>query len=220
VDTSEADFTVANRFYAKRAGRVYELLSWELQQRYYFSPDFGGALIPGRRNVFLNSIDLTGYAFMDVPRRYSPVISNLRFSPAGPIGVGWRTDYDPLRHRFTNNGIIADARIKGYFISLGHNYVRSAPTLTPNANQFRGLLAIGDQNKRGWNAAFSAIYDFRQDVMQFATTQVSYNTDCCGLSVQYRRFSFGTRNENQFRVAFAIANIGSFGTLRRQERIF
>ena len=44
--------------------------------------------------------------------------------------------------------------------------------------------------------------------------------DCCGLSVQYRRFSFGTRNENQFRVAFAIANIGSFGTLKRQERIF
>ena len=56
--------------------------------------------------------------------------------------------------------------------------------------------------------------------MQFATTQVTYNTGCCGISLQYRRFSFGTRNENQFRVAVAIANIGSFGTLRRQERIF
>jgi LPS-assembly protein len=56
--------------------------------------------------------------------------------------------------------------------------------------------------------------------MQFATTQVTYNTDCCGFSVQYRRFSFGTRNENQFRIAFSVANIGSFGTLKRQERIF
>ena len=220
TNTSEADIMVANRFYAKRAGRVYEFLSWELGQRYFFLPDFGGALVTNQRNVFLNSIDLTGYAFLDVPRRYSPFISNVRFSPARPIGVGWRTDYDPLRNRFTNNGITADARLGRYFLSVGHNYVRSVPVLTANANQFRGLLAFGDQNKRGWNAAFSAIYDFRQDVMQFATTQVSYNTDCCGLSVQYRRFSFGTRNENQFRVAFAIANIGSFGTLRRQERIF
>jgi LPS-assembly protein len=38
--------------------------------------------------------------------------------------------------------------------------------------------------------------------------------------VQYRRFAFGTRYENQFRVAFAISNIGTFGTLKRQERIF
>ena len=49
---------------------------------------------------------------------------------------------------------------------------------------------------------------------------MSYNTGCCGISFQYRRFNFGTRNENQFRAAFVIANIGSFGTLRRQERIF
>jgi LPS-assembly protein len=40
------------------------------------------------------------------------------------------------------------------------------------------------------------------------------------MSVQYRRFNFDVRGENQFRVAFAISNIGSFGTLRQQERIF
>jgi len=28
------------------------------------------------------------------------------------------------------------------------------------------------------------------------------------------------RTENQFRVAFTIANIGTFGNLRRQEKIF
>jgi hypothetical protein len=28
------------------------------------------------------------------------------------------------------------------------------------------------------------------------------------------------RSDNQFRVALLIANIGTFGTLRRQERIF
>ena len=87
-------------------------------------------------------------------------------------------------------------------------------------NQLRSSLGFGSENKRGWVAGFSSVYDFRYGIMQFATTQVTYNTDCCGFSVQFRRFNFGTRNENQFRVAFSIANIGSFGTLKKQERLF
>ena len=70
------------------------------------------------------------------------------------------------------------------------------------------------------NAATRAAYDYRIRQLQYVSSQVTRNWDCCGLSVQYRRFDFGTRQENQFRVAFAIANIGSFGTLRRQERLF
>jgi LPS-assembly protein len=103
---------------------------------------------------------------------------------------------------------------------LGHNYIRSVPQLSPSANQFRGMLTVGNESRRGWNGAFSAVYDYRIGVMQFATTQVTYNTDCCGFSVQYRRFGVGDRNENQFRIAFSVANIGSFGTLKRQERLF
>jgi LPS-assembly protein len=144
----------------------------------------------------------------------------MRVAPVSNMGVEWRGDYDPRFRRFINSTITADARLSKYLLSLGHAYVRSVPHLSPPYNQFRGLFGIGNDNRRGWNAAFSAFYDFRQGVMQFATTQVTYNLDCCGLSAQYRRFSFGTRNENQFRIAFAIANIGSFGTLKRQERIF
>jgi len=51
--------------------------------------------------------------------------------------------------------------------------------------------------------------------------QVNYNGGCCGLAVEYRRLELGTvRTENQFRVAFVIANIGTFGNLRRQEKIY
>lgn len=55
---------------------------------------------------------------------------------------------------------------------------------------------------------------------QFSTAQVNYNTDCCGISVEYRVFNIGTRNESQYRVAFAVSNVGSFGTLKKQEKIF
>ena len=41
------------------------------------------------------------------------------------------------------------------------------------------------------------------------------------MSVEYRRFALGSvRNENQFRFALTLANVGTFGTLRKQERLF
>ncbi len=220
ADTTEAELSLTNRLLTKRDGQVYEWASWEVWQRRYFDPDFGGAVVRGRRNVVASAIDLTGYAFLDGPRRYSPVVSALRLHPTTGFGLEWRSDYDPLRQKVVNSGLTADARFSKYFVSVGHNSVRSVRELTPPANQFRGLVGVGQDNRRGWNAAFSAIYDFRTAQMQFATTQVSYNTDCCGWSVQYRRFSFGTRHENQFRLSFAVANVGSFGTLKKQERLF
>jgi hypothetical protein len=38
--------------------------------------------------------------------------------------------------------------------------------------------------------------------------------------VQLARLNFGTRDETQYRFAFAVANFDSFGTLKRQERLF
>ncbi len=220
-NTQEAEISLVNRIFAKQKdGQVFEVLSWQLWQRRYFDPTFGGAVVEGRRNLVESVAQLTGYSFLDGPRRYSPVVSVLRVAPRPSLGVEWRSDYDPARSKIVNSGLTADARFSQYFVSLGHNHVRSTTVLSPSANQLRGLLGVGKQNQAGWGAAFSAVYDFRVSVMQYATTQVSYNTDCCGFSVQYRRFSFGTRNENQFRLSLAIANIGSFGTLKKQERLF
>ncbi len=220
-NTSEAEISLTNRLYAKRNDQVFEVLSWQLTQARYFDPTFGGALQPGQRNVIASTIGLTPYTFLDgVPRGTSPVVSIIRASPRPGFGVEWRADYDPLRGEVVDSGLNADFHFSRYFISAGHNQVHTGQVLSPSANQFRGSLGFGNDNRRGWNAAFVTIYDYRQGRMQYAITQVTYNTDCCGFSVQYRRFSFGTRNENQFRLAFAVANIGSFGTMKKQERLF
>ncbi|MCC6862572.1 MAG: LPS-assembly protein LptD [Bryobacterales bacterium] len=232
-NTTEAEVSLVNRFYAKRNGRVSEVFSWQLWHQRYFDPSFGGAVVQGRRNVVLTSAQLTPYTFLNGPRRYSPVVSAFRASPRPGFGLEWRADYDPMQGKLVNSGVTADARFRRYYVSLGHNQVAcvslnpgqdcadpAVGRLSPSSSQMRMMVGFGDANKRGWNAGFTGIYDYRLGVMQYATTQVTYNTDCCGLSVQYRRFSFGTRNENQFRLAFAIANIGSFGTLKKQERLF
>ena len=50
--------------------------------------------------------------------------------------------------------------------------------------------------------------------------QGTYNWDCCGFTVEYRRFNLGIRNENQYRFALFLANVGTFGNLRKQERLY
>lgn len=218
-DTNEVRVSVANRLFVKnKNGAVSEVLSWEVSESRYFDPTFGGTVIPGQRNVVQSSIELDGFAFLDGPRNYSPIVSTLRLQQR--VGLEWRMDYDPLRKNVANSGFTADMRFSKYLISLGHNQVRSDPVLSPNSNQFRGLFGIGNENRKGWNGAFSAYYDYKRGLMEFATTQVTYNTDCCGISFQYRRFNIGTRDETQYRVAFVVSNIGSFGTLKKQERIF
>ncbi len=219
ANTEELELSITNRLYHKTTnGRVEEVLSWQVMQRRYFDPTFGGAIVPGQRNVVLSSADLSGYAFLDQPRNYSPVVSLLRYSHK--IGVEWRTDYDPLLGHVANSVFSADWRQDKYYVSLGHAMVRTDPILSPSQNQFRASFGLGNENRRGWNMGFFGYYDYRQRILQYASTQVTYNTDCCGFSVQYRRFSFGTRNENQFRISFAVANIGAFGTLKRQEQLF
>ncbi len=221
TNTNEILLGVTNRLFAKKGDQVNEVFTWEVFQKRFFDPYFGGAVVPGQRNVVFTGADLTGYAFIDQPRNYSPVVNILRASPRNGVGIQWEGDYDPLGGgKLVNSMFSTDVRVKKLFISAGHNLVRPDSAIAPPADQVRGTFGYGETNRRGWNAAVSSVYDYRIGRMQFATVQATYNTNCCGLSVQFRRFEFGARNDNQYRVAFTIANIGSFGTLKKQERLF
>ena len=218
-NTNQVTVSLTNRLLVKdKNGVVSEVFSWEVSQSRYFDPTFGGAVITGRRNVVLSSEELDGFAFLNGPRNYSPVVSRLRFQRK--IGLEWRVDYDPLFGHVSNSSFTADVRFSKYFASVAHNQVRTDPLVAPNSNQFSGVFGLGRPNRKGWNAAFNAYYDYKRQILASSTAQVTYNTDCCGISVEYRRFNIGSRDDTQYRVAFAIANIGTFGTLRKQERIF
>jgi LPS-assembly protein len=220
ADTSEVEIGITNRIYAKTGDTVREAFTWELYQKRFFDPTFGGAVVAGQRNVSMASLDLTGFSFLNGPRSYSPIVSIVRAIPKYGIAVQWEGDYDPLLHRLVNSMVSADIHYKRYFVLAGSNQVKPDPLVSPPANQFRAQFGYGDPNRKGWNAAFSTIYDFRLAIQEFAIAQVTYNTDCCGFSVEYRRFNFGARDDTSYRFALSIANIGTFGNLRKQERLF
>lgn len=220
TNTREAEFSLTNRIYAKHGDTVTEIFSWNLSEKYYFDPTFGGALIPGQRNVMQSELNLTGYAFLDGRRRNSPIVSTFRASPITGLSFTWQGDFDPQTQRIVNSSVSANIRVHRYFVTAGSDQIRPNPDLAPPANQFRTTFGYGDTNRKGWNAAFSMVYDYRLSLLEYGIAQVTYNTSCCGFSVQVRRLDFGTVVENQYLASFSIANVASVGTLKKQERIF
>ena len=204
-----------------------EILSWEIGQKYFFDPTFGNALQGGLRNVFTTTADLTGIAFLDEPRHFAPLISRLRIEPSLRTNAEWDLDYDLETGRINSSLALVNYHLGPFTMGGGDAFLRVIDTgartiVAQNQfHQFRLLFGYGDVNKRGLSAATSVGFDTDNGSLQYATAQASYNWDCCGLSMEYRRFALGSvRNENQYRFTFTLANIGAFGNLKRQERLY
>ena len=243
-DTSEMEYGIVQRLYLKRQGQCdpaensskepgacgpQEFISWEVLNRYYLDPSFGAAVIDGKRNVLTSTVDLTGIAFLTEPRRFSPVISKLRVRTSKNTDVQWQMDYDTKKGWINSSSVFANLKLGDWFLGGSHAYFHVPGeifTTTPMAapvkfDQFRVLAGYGSPSKRGLSAAATVGFDQTTSFLQYGSFQSSYNWDCCGLSMEYRRFALGTvRNENQFRFAFTLANVGTFGNLRRQDKLF
>jgi LPS-assembly protein len=223
TDTNEVEYAVTQRFF-RRTGDdgAYEFLSWRVAQRYYFDETFGGALVTGQRNTFQALYSITPFAFADGPRRFSPLVSDLRVTPGGRYDAQFRVDYDTVRSKLTAFGTLVKARpYKESFVTLAHFATRADDLLQPLSNQVRALVGYGDMHRIGWNVSAGISYDVNRQFLQNQLVQISYNGSCCGIGFEFRRLALGPlRSENQFRVALMIANVGTFGNLRRQEKIF
>jgi LPS-assembly protein len=231
TDTNEVEYGFTQRLFRHtKSGATQELVTWHVAQKHFFDPTFGGALVPGQRNVF-QTLDLfTPFAFADTARHFSPLVSDVTVEPGKHYDTEFFVNYDPVRNRLTAIGTLLKLRpYRESFVTVAHLSTVNLPVnpspaplnFQQRSNQVRALIGYGDMNRRGWNAAFGASYDWTQQEFQNQLAQVSYNGSCCGIGFEVRRFSFGTiRNENQYMAVFRIANLGSAGNLRRQEKIF
>jgi LPS-assembly protein len=232
TDTNEVEYGIHQRLFRKTDddGQSEDFISWDLKQKYFIDPTFGGALNPGVRNVFQAVDSLTPFAFADAARLFSPIVSDVRITPGHRYDTEFIVDYDPKRGRTTAIGALL--KLKPYresFLTLAQfsttNLVPSIPapgaTFEPRSDQIRTLFGYGDMNRRGWNTTLGFSYDLTQKAFQNQVAQVSYNGSCCGIGLEYRRLALGTvRSENQYRIVLLIANLGSAGNLRRQEKVF
>lgn len=219
-----------------------EVATWEVAQKYFLDPTFGGALVTGQRNVFTTTEDLTGIAFITEARHLSPIVSRLRVATSSRTDTEWDLDYDFQLDRINASTLLVNYSMGPFTVgggdaflqipqpnttpltpSEGHCSSASSTSLQPTCKfqQFRVALGYGGLTRRGFSAASSFGIDAETRQLQFATAQTTYNWDCCGVTLEYRRYAIANvRNENLFRFTFSLANIGSVGNLRRQERLY
>ena len=228
-----------------------EFLTWEVKVKYFADPNFGGAIVNGRRNVLDTTVDFTPIAFLTDPRRFSPLVSRLRLRTTANSDLEWQLDYDSKKGQINSSTFYTTLHFGNWMVQGSHAFLRAPgeivfssttppgvvptplPVCTPGIfntaapcvpqvfNQLRALIGYGSPSKRGWSAAVNAGVDSEFNLVQYTATQAGYNWDCCGINLEYRRFSLGpVRNENQYRFSFTLANIGSFGNMKRQTRVF
>jgi LPS-assembly protein len=209
---------------------VREIATLELSQKYFLDPTFGGALVPGQRNVFTTTIDLTGIAFLVEPRHLSPLVSRLRVETSARTDVEWDMDFDFQNNRTNASTLLANYHI-GQVTIGGGDAILEIPGQTATAssnladiarfNQFRAAMGYGSAIKRGFSAAGSFGFDADLRQLQFVSAQATYNWNCCGMTLEYRTYTVANvRNENLFLFNFSLANIGSFGSLRQLGRLY
>lgn len=227
-----------------------EWISWQLAQKFFFNQTFGGAVaLNGPRSILQTTLDFSGIAFLTGPRNISPITSRLRVRTSENADVEWDFDYDtcsaptltgpttkslPCDKKFTANNVFIDLHQSEKFrwpLSGGISYARlNAParsyvdgvlSAVADFNQMRVLFGIGKSNRAGPSAAAYAGLDLDLGTVQYGAVQTSYNWNCCGISMEYRKYELGTaRNDNGYKFNFTLANIGSAGNLRHADQIF
>jgi LPS-assembly protein len=238
TNTSEVEYGFTQRLFRKDGdGQPQELISWRIVQKHYFDPTFGGAIVNGQRNVFQAFDSISPFAFAFGPRNWSPIVSDFKITPGGPYDLEQILHYDPQIQRLVTIGTLLKLRpYREFFVTTAFFRLNDNPALSdlplqpppvlplfqqPLSSQIRALIGYGSETRRGLNLITGIGYDFENKTLQNQIAQFSYNGGCCGIAVEYRRINLGqVRTENQFRIAFIIANIGTFGNLRHQERIF
>ena len=238
TNTSEVEYGITQRLFRKDGDdQPQELISWRIVQKHYFDPTFGGAIVNGQRNVFQALDSISPFAFAFGPRNWSPIVSDFKITPGGPYDLEQILQYDPQIQRLVTIGTLLKVKpYREFFVTTAYFRLNDNPSQgdlpvplpsgfipfqQPLSSQIRALVGYGSETRKGFNLITGVGYDFENKTLQNQIVQLSYNGSCCGLAVEYRRINLGqVRAENQFRVAFIIANIGAFGNLRHQERIF
>jgi LPS-assembly protein len=223
TNTNEVEYGISQHLYVKQADdQAVDFLSWKLVQKHYFDTTFSGALVSGQRNVFQALDSITPFAFASTPRSWSPIVSDLKLTPGGKYDAESIIEYDPQLKKVTTIGTLLKVKpYSEFYATVADFRLQGDPIVQPPSHQIRGIIGYGDLVRKGFNLSAGLSYDILTNTLLNQFVQVSYNGGCCGLSVEYGRFNLATvRSENQFRVGLILANIGTFGNLRRQERIF
>jgi len=224
ADTDEAEYGVVNRILRSRetgsgSRQEYEFLALRVTQKYYFDPDFGGALRRGEPNVFYPLNTVTGFSLTGIQRALSPTSLQLRLAPSPGISYDARADFDSKLERLRDASFSTLWQKAKVFVA--GTYFKTA-ALEPGqlrSNHIQGQAGYGSPG-RGFSASVTLSYNIETSKLLNSHSRLNYMWDCCGVAMEFQQFDLGLRSESRFSFSFTLKGIGSFGNLKRPESLF
>ena len=242
TETNEVEYSLKTTLYGRRDAdpgqtdtlQARELMSLSVTQKYYFDPTFGGVLQPGTNNVYAPTLDLTGFAFA-TGHRLSPVVTVFKVAPFSNFDTELRADVNPYGGGLLDAGITSAVHRSNYIFEATDFFVDREQGLnvlplvlpvvpiptTGSSNLVNARFIWGHTDRKGLSGAVGVNYNITAGLADGVVGQLTYNFSCFGIDMGYNRFYLGPlRDENQFRIAITLSNVGSFGNLKGRDRLF
>ena len=202
-------YGLSSRLYAKKESSR-EILSASLGQTYY-------------TREIAAAVD-TNYATQHPPGNFSPLALQVHVSPTTITDATMRAEFDSKSRamsQFALNGGVAMGWAvvnSGWSLSRNIPVDRSLPITT--SAHFLNAIALVRKPGNSWSGAYGFNYDVKQTTFMNQRLIAHYNTQCCGLAIEFQKFNFGTRagtvgvpTDHRFNLSFTLAGIGTFSDL-------
>jgi LPS-assembly protein len=202
-----------NRLYAKKES-AREVFNVAVTQSYYTDAKAAAVDREYQSSTFSTAAPK--------PSHLSPVALQVHANPTTKTDATFRTEYDTQFHALRTlalNGGLVEGWVS---TQAGWSQTRYIPGYNSPASASHFLNDATSVRRPG--GAFGGTYVFNYDMKNNAFVNqrliASYNTQCCGLAVEYQKFNFGTATsaagvpqDRRFNISFTLAGIGTFSDI-------
>jgi LPS-assembly protein len=211
---TSATYGLSNRLYAKKESSR-EILSVSVSQSYYTDAQASALDRQYQSNPLTASL---------APSNFSPVALQAHVTPTTRTDATFRAEYDTKAHAMRSiaaNGGLAQGWVNA---NVTWSVFRSIPAdlkqpITTASHYLNPSVAI-QKPGNAWSGIYAFNYDMKNTNFINQTIIAHYNTQCCGIAVEYQKFNFGTRagavgvaKDHRFNLSFTLAGIGTFSDL-------
>ena len=204
-----------NRLYAKRK-TAREVFSVRVSQTYY-TDELSAAVDAQYQSGFNPNLP---------PSHLSPVNIQAHVSPDTKLDATFSTDYDTQVHAIRNVAANGSWHAGWVQTTAGWSQQRYIPNLPGYNNPDASLNFINTSTsvRKPGNAlggTYSFNYDLKRQMFLNQRYVLYYNSQCCGVGVEYQTFTYGTvlagltgiPQDHRFNITFTLAGVGTFSNL-------
>ena len=152
----------------------------------------------------------------------SPNEPSRALAPTTATDATFRTEYDTEFHALRTLAANGGLALGWVVQNTGWSVNRFIPGFNTELSAQHYLTSTTVVRKPG--NAFSTSYQFNYDVKggEFLNQRIiaHYNSQCCGIAVEYQKFNFGVNasrigvaRDHRFNLSFTLAGIGTFSDL-------